>query len=406
MFQRLSQCYNDATFVLDRVRARITSLFFLSVAFGCVDRVFFDIPIPNQFSISIGGYISDRPGPYEIGVFRTFDIESNESLRSGVSAKSVVISDHEGNSETLSQIEPGIYQTSASGMRGKIGAAYRVTVELPDGRIYESTYDTLRKGGQLDTAWYQIAEHYAINGIERFFDIYTDASTNVHPATTHFMWLNRTTYEALTKPEDEPWEAIGGVAGQCYMDPQTHRCNYKDPCSGIKNFGSNYLPRFERVKECECCYCWYDIYNSDVILNDKMGSVNGRYVSVRSDHIPLTGWLLMFKMRTEITLLSLSPQAYTFWKGIRDQRTAVSSLFQPVTGKVHGNFTQTAGADNPAEGLFYATSISVKEFYIKRKDVSEGIIPTTDFPHSRDFSCLRLAPNAVTVKPPFWSDSE
>jgi len=168
--------------------------------------------------------------------------------------------------------------------------------------------------------------------------------------------------------------------------------------------GTNFAPKFDRIKPCECCVCWYDRYNDQVILNDKVASSGGGFRGVRTDRVPLTGWLLMYKMRAEVFMQSLSPQAREFWKNVRDQRTAVSNIFQPVTGKIKGNIVQTAGADEPAEGLFYATSIDTKVFYIFHDDVPENIIPTTKFKRSDWFSCLKLAPNATATEPAFWTE--
>src|SRR5262245_31532609 len=128
------------------MKARLISLLVLLIAFGCVDRVFFDIPIPKAYDLSISGFISDQPGPYQVNVFRTFDIESTESTKTGITTKSVVISDSEGNAETLQQVESGVYQTSADGIRGKVGGVYKVKGELLDGRVYESSKDRLKTG--------------------------------------------------------------------------------------------------------------------------------------------------------------------------------------------------------------------------------------------------------------------
>jgi len=268
-----------------------------------------------------------------------------------------------------------------------------------DGRVYESTPDTLRNGGVIDKAYYQLVNNYTIDGLQYLFDIYSDATID-SDATTRVMWTTRTTYKAKTRPEDEPFDPMHG--GNCYRNEFEGICNYKDPCSGLKNVGTNFQPRIERVKECECCFCWYDKFNDLVVLNDKNISVNGKYTALRTDRVPLTGWLLKYKMRVEIAMQSLSPQSYEFWKNVRDQRTAVSNIFQPITGRIRGNIVQTAGVDEKAEGIFYATAIDRKEFYVYRSEVSEEIIPTTDFPNSDNFSCLKLAPNATAVKPSFW----
>ena len=348
--------------------------------------------------MSISGYISDNPGPYTINVYHAFDVQSEDSPKTGVSARSVVISDNHGNAETLTQVRSGVYQTSANGIRGEIGVGYKVRVELGDGRVYESISDTLRKGGKLDTARYNLSQAFMVDGVRPVIDVFVDATFDASLDNTYFMWRNMMSYKATTKPE---LEGLTPSLRQCYRDPIRGHCNYFDPCSGLVNKGTDVYPDIVRVKPCECCTCWYEQFNEEVLLNDKVISVKGTVRDIRTDRIRMNGWNMMYKMRIETSIQSLSPQAYYFWRGVRDQRTAVYNIFQPITGHIPGNMIQTAGADNPARGLFYATSVDSKVFYITREDIDENIIPVA-IPPAGYYSCLKLAPNPTTEQPAYW----
>jgi hypothetical protein len=235
-----------------------------------------------------------------------------------------------------------------------------------------------------------------IDGIQYTFDIYANSSAEKISEDTHLMWWNKTTFKSTTHPEAEP--------NNCYRIPSLGRCNFVDPCTGLMNIGDDFRPQLVRVKPCECCTCWYDAFNSRVILNDKLGSTNGSFENLRIDRVPLDGYMMMYKMRIEASVVSLSSQAYRFWKAVRDQETAVSNIFQPITGKIPGNFTQIAGDTNgePAEGIFYATSWSGKHFYIDRNDVDPSIIPSTTFKNAGLFSCFKLFPNSSNTPPSYW----
>ena len=98
---------------------------------------------------------------------------------------------------------------------------------------------------------------------------------------------------------------------------------------------------------------------------------------------------------------TLSRQAFNFWKALLAQKKATTSLFQPITGKVKGNFIQISGEQGPMEGLFYASSVSSKSVFITRRDVpSESMIPPQDLPYKE--SCVRLFPYSTTEKPIYW----
>jgi len=382
------------------VRRFVVCLFLLFFAFGCVDRLFYDIAMSSKFGLSISGHITDNGGPHRVSVFRNFDVESRDSLKTGVSAKSVVITDADGNSANLSQVASGIYETKVNDIVGKVGGIYKVTVELEDGRVYESTPDTLPVGGVIDNAYYKYADRPVVDGYIYEYEIYANSKTNADLSKTFFMWSNKVTYKSTTKPELEYL-----VNPPCYRQlASPYYCNLVSPCTGLKNVGNNFLFVPEYVGPCECCTCWYDQYNRSIVLNDVYPSIDGVLSNIPVDKIEQTGWNMMYKMRVEISMNSLSKQGYRFWKALRDQREATTNIFQPITGKIPGNIIQTKGTTVPAEGIFYGTSLSQKVFYIVRGENPVSDIPTIDAKGIGYFPCQRLAPNSTTIMPSYWID--
>lgn len=113
----------------------------------------------------------------------------------------------------------------------------------------------------------------------------------------------------------------------------------------------------------------------------------------------------MHKIHVEVSQRSLTEHSFRFWKAIKDQRNAVNSLFQPVSGRIPLNFIQLVGGEAPIQGIFYATAISSKSIYITRNDVPNlSMIPSLESPGIGWISCLELFPNATNVKPEFWED--
>src|SRR5512145_2625953 len=98
----------------------------LGLAVGCLDPYFphtndyVDLPV-------IEGMITDRPGPYTIRLTHSTAIE-NMAIKP-IQGATVTIFDDLGNQEVLEETEPGIYQTSISGIRGQIGRSYWITVQ-------------------------------------------------------------------------------------------------------------------------------------------------------------------------------------------------------------------------------------------------------------------------------------
>lgn len=383
------------------------SLILLSAA--CVDRVFIDVGNSPTFPIVVDGHISDEPGPYTIGITKAFDIESKVSLKIPISVKQVVLGDDHGNRETLSEVDQGIYQTKSTGIRGVVGNVYKLRIEISDGRVYESKPDTLFPPGNLDSVYHNFREDKTPDGASQYgFDVFFNASAG-SKIDYHFLWKSIGTFQSDTNPEmacegNPPVDCAPCTndrpCGQCSI------CNFKPLCSGLRNYGKipTYLNAvFVRVAPCECCTCWYNLFNPIPILSDNQLVGDGHYSAVKANYIPLNAWIFQHKVYIGVSQMSLSRQAFTFYNSIRTQKVAISSLFQPVTGKIPGNFVEINGSKVPIFGLFFATSITRKSISITRNDVHpQSLIPSVEIPWKN--SCLTLFPNGTTTKPSYWKD--
>ena len=203
----------------------------------------------------------------------------------------------------------------------------------------------------------------------------------------YFLWKFISTFQVDTRPElhDEP-------CGES-------RCPKPLPCSGfILSAGS-----LEKVKDCECCTCWTSIFNNEVIVSDNQLVNGGRFTEIKASYVPVDVWTFKHKVYAQVKQMSLSPQAFAFWKSVQSQKNATSSLFQPVSGKIPSNFIQTGGQPGPIEGLFFATAVTIKGIFITRSDIpNQSIIPVSDLTFND--SCLKLFPNSTTDRPAFWTD--
>lgn len=77
----------------------------------------------------VEGNITDQPGPYTVTLSRTYPFASSYTF-DGVAGARVEISDDNGDSETLQEIEPGIYETGR--LTGRIGSTYFLRIAIDD----------------------------------------------------------------------------------------------------------------------------------------------------------------------------------------------------------------------------------------------------------------------------------
>lgn len=368
------------------MRKSIFSYCLIFLCSACIDRITFETEVPSAYPVVIDGYISDQPGPYTIKVSKSFDIESKLSIKTPISVKRLTISDDAGNSEDLKSIAEGEYQTNPFGIQGVVGRTYKIRVELLDGRIFESKPDKMLPAGSVDDVYFQYREQVnSEQETEYGFDILFNSSAGTQD-DYYFLWKFVGTFKYDTNPE-----------------LYTIKCGESDcpkplPCS---SYIVGQTGELENVKPCECCTCWANIFNPEPIISDNQAIRNGKFVNVNAAYVPITEWTFMHKVHAEIQQLSLSPQAFAFWKAVKDQKKSAGSLFEPQSGKIPSNFIQVSGTQSPIEGLFYATSINSKSVYITRSDVP-GIIPSVELPFKN--TCKELFPYSSVNKPIYWED--
>ncbi len=352
---------------------------------ACVDRIDIDTEIIGGFPLAVEGFITDEPGPYRVEISKSFDMESKESIKTNISAKKVTILDDLGFSEDLVEITQGIYQTNYNGIRGEVGRAYKLRVQLLDGRIYESIMDTLKSYESMDSVYHEYIEELNTDGSTSYgFNVYFDANAGSE-SNYYFLWKFKGTFQVDTNPELS--EVSCGES----------KCPAPRPCSSYIYANG----KLEYVKPCECCTCWVDFFNDLPVISDNQLINGGKFTRLTAAYVPITQWTFMYKVHAEVQQFTLSPQAFSFWKAVVAQKKANESLFQPITGKIPGNFVQISGDPGTIEGLFYASSVKRKAVYITRQNVpNEGVIPPQDLPYKE--SCDRLFPYSTTEKPAYW----
>ena len=308
----------------------------------------------------------------------------------------------------MTEVNPGIYQTVANGIRGIVGRVYQIKVELYDGRVYESWPDTIKAPGKLDSMYYSYRDDVDILGnTKHYIDVQFDASYEV-TSSTNYIWKFIGTFKADTRPDlyfENHIGPAGNYTGLCFYLNEIGQCNLQPPCSGLRNIGTIRNPMFEMKFPCTCCTCWYNTFNDELLLNNNdlitKGVIKGRLAK----SILINQWMFLYKLRLSIEQHTLTQNSLRFYRAIQDQKDAIGSLFQPITGVIPSNFNQLSGPMVRAEGLFYATALQSKVKYLTRFDLPTNLsilVPeeTPIFPDD----CRYLYPGSTNIKPAFWID--
>jgi Domain of unknown function (DUF4249) len=362
------------------MRRVISSLTIAMLLCSCVDRI--DITIPTtELPVVIDGLITDEPGPYTVQITRASTLDGFLKFRKFVSAKSVTLFDNVGNSEQMTEIESGVYQTKANGIRGVVGREYSLKIEMRDGKVYESIPDKMNPAGGVDKVYYEFETFQPIGNPTQYgFRIYADAQSAAG-GNNLFRWKFRGTFEIDTYPL---LHTVGLEGNPCVPDPR--------PCGNSSPNG-----------DCTCCRCWVDVSENVPRVSDNQFVSNGIFKKIEIGYIPLEYFPFQIKYRVEAQQMSLSRVAFDYWRTIQSQKEGTSSLFQPPTGKLRSNFFERNG-NSEIQGIFYAASVKKKQIYISNSDLPIEIEVDT-------WNCLegliaedcRLAyPFSSTDKPADW----
>lgn len=115
-------------------RITLVVVFATLITTSCSEKI--DLKLKDsEPRIVIEGWLSDKPGPYFVGVTKSRLFSDNNQFE-GIPAATVIISDDAGNIDTLTESPlAGIYQTNF--IQGTVGRTYRLDVTA-EGTTYTS----------------------------------------------------------------------------------------------------------------------------------------------------------------------------------------------------------------------------------------------------------------------------
>jgi hypothetical protein len=366
------------------------------------------MPIGDSYTsgIVVDGLITDEPGPYTVKLSKFISIEASKPLGVPATANQVTVFDNVGNSEVLLQTQPGVYQTRADGIRGVIGREYFVRVETTDGKIITSIPDKLNPVGSIDSLYYEFESHQPFSSPTEYgYRIFVNAHDTQEGE--HFIrWNFVGTYVVETKPQYHICDE-GCVGGYCPLE-----CSGYAYVNGELKFGYRYnktTKELEYVKdlECTCCRCYITPPEVRPTVNDQQIVANGIYSKVEVGYVPVNYYMFYEKYRVQIRQMSISKNAFEYWKAVRAQMDGTNSLFQPASGKIPTNLVESSGTLVVA-GLFSASAIHKRQIYLDRytNKVDLSRIPIDCFAREGPMgeSCLNAfqGSHATTEKPADW----
>lgn len=317
---------------------------------SCIDRI--NIIVPDSYSsqLVVDGVITDEQGPYTIRLTKAIRIEKFLQFnRETVTDANVTISDNFGTSELLTEKEPGVYETKSNGIQGTVGREYAIRIETKDGKIFESLPDRMNPVGEIEDLYYEYETFQPLAAPQEYgFRFYINTET-ISGIDNLVRWKFTGVFKIDSHPELH-------TVNKCAPDPRL--------CSGLVFVDGG----LRRVGECTCCTCWVTRNESTPHVSDNQFVTQGKIKKVEVGYVPIEFFPFQQKYRVEVKQMSLSREAYNYWRIIQSQKQGAASLFQPPTGKTRTNIFAKNGIEE-VQGLFYASSVKTKQIYLTNADV-------------------------------------
>ncbi len=303
----------------------------LFVTNSCVEEYWPELDAYENLLV-VEGMISDQPGPYTVKLSLSLGLDDTRKLP--VEEAVVIISDDQGNSEVLFQIEPGTYATAEDGIQGVVGRKYALTVTTSDKEAYQSEYEELKAPVGIELVEPKIESREVNNSDHSLVGYQFYVNTSVAERDSlYYLWKLEETYE--------------------YNSDFYINHIYEGSLEPFMSMDSLFT-------------CWRteklaDIYTysaTDVEVN-QLRNFPINFVSTDSRRLSIKYSLL-------VKQLVISERAYHFWSSIRDMSVEQGSLYSSVPYQIKGNVTNINDSEEPVLGYFFVAGVSEKRIFVDR----------------------------------------
>jgi len=356
----------------------ISSIIYVS----CVEEYWPELDEDTENLLVVDGKITNEPGPYTVELYRSSSIEQKPQTISELNAI-VIISDDQGNSETLTEFRDGIYKTSETGIQGVIGREYKLTINTASGKTYESAFDKLRMPVEIEEVTVKEETNQILSDTEfveedgiRFY-ITTETATN---DTNYYYWDLEETYEYHSKYE---------IAYALYEDVNRRT---------IKSFADLYEVENRRF----LYYCWRTNKIRDIFTYSTLHLSEPQIYDLPLHFVKYQSEKARVKYSLLAKQLSISKEAFTFLNSLKDQDTDQDELYTKQPYQISGNIFNVEDQTEAVFGYFIVAGVSTgKRIFAKAPpgyDANNScIIETSDVLSRLKYGYFQSWPVYVTL---------
>lgn len=328
---------------------------------GCIEAYDPTLSL-NANLIIVSGIVTDLAEPQTISLSRSRSSSDSASVSTPIQGASVVVVVNGTEQIRLLEKQPGIYNFP-DGFQGKVGSTYQLRFQTPDGTTYESSTETMVSVPSIAKTYDQFnpeGPKKNANGLAvPANDVYVDLQ-DPGGERNFYLWRWRL-YETqvwCASCQQGRYVAVDiGPVGSgpinvlgCVRDTTLSTFNMFDyPCRGL---------------------CWDIFYSTDIDVFSDVYSNGQLQIGHKVASVPI---YQRDPALIVVELLSLSPNAYRYYKLFADQTQNTGTLADSPPAPIVGNIRNLSNSAENVVGYFSAASVSVSRHKIGRQDVTTGI---------------------------------
>jgi hypothetical protein len=281
----------------------------------------------NENSLVVYGMITNENAPYEVTILKTGKIEITRA--DSVGGASVSISDDKGNSISLTEVSTGRYHTPQT-FTGQIGTSYKLLIELPEGKQYESDYVEL-------------------NDVQGISELNAEHITKQGSATTksvegYQFYIN--TEQSSVKQKYYRWEIN--------EDWEFHMPYYIN-----LYWDGNSISRVDIPN-----VCYHNGHIKDILIASNVDYQTNYLIKYPLNFVSKS-YKLQYGYGITVKQYSLSDFSYNYWKSAIEN-TSPDPLNSKQLYQLRGNLKCISNPDEPVYGIFEASAVKTKNIEVEK----------------------------------------
>jgi hypothetical protein len=344
-------------------------LFFTALILGlssCISEVKDFVPIESNSFLTVQANLSNQERPHRVILSQSSPNIKLNTEDSPIKKAVVFIKDDKNQTENLTEISDGIYETSA-GYKGIIGNTYTLNITLPNGKKYQSSPEKLYGVAPIDKINYSfsVKTNYPLTDLRSVgFDVTVDFKDSPSP-NQYYQWT-WTHYERVL------------FCATCRLGYDFANLE----CSKTPNYA--FGQKVPEIINFRCGTNCFDIEKSTTynILSDNL--LNGQQVNnFPIMRVPFNDRKLYY---LKIQQRTISQKSYQYFRGIKDVAQNSGTLFDtPAITQFSPNIFNVDDKNERILGLFEVFGSDEQIILIDRNVGTGNYNPVVSLMPGREF---------------------